>query len=93
VGAAVDHRSEIYRRAAGVSTSPDPRKSLNRHDACLRATHRQAKAAKDEMFPIFPSKNAKPVSGAFRSFVRCPPHDHFGFGDLGALAVDIFGLG
>jgi hypothetical protein len=67
---------------------------LNRHDA---------KAAKDAMFPIFPSKNAKPVSGAFRSFVRCPPHDHFGFGDLGAclrapthrqaLAVDIFGLG
>jgi hypothetical protein len=57
---------------------------LNRHDA---------KAAKDAMFPIFPSKNAKPVSGAFRSCVRCPPHDHFGFGDLGALAVDIFGLG
>ena len=62
-------------------SSPDPRRSLNRHDA------------KDVMFPIFPSKNAKPVSGAFRSFVRCPPHDHFGFGDLGALAVDIFGLG
>jgi hypothetical protein len=57
---------------------------LNRHDA---------KAAKDAMFAIFPSKNAKPISGAFRSFVRCPPHDHFGFGDLGALAVDIFGLG
>jgi hypothetical protein len=68
-------------KAAGYPISPDPRKTLNRHDA---------KAAMDGMFGTFQSRTREPVLEAFSLSSPIRPS---GLGVLGALAVNNFGLG
>jgi len=70
-----------------VWISPNPRKSLNRHDA---------KAAKDATFRSFHRRTREPVPGAFRSFVPFPPIGHFLLAFLATWRLTIvknFGLG
>ena len=56
-------RDLLTYRPAITTTNPDPRKTLNRHDA---------KAAMDGMFGTFQSRTREPVLEAFRSSVRLP---------------------